>query len=134
MGMKGIWNYFEQTEAIRTTKQRPNMSGAIKLKKPRKKGDQSVEIRVKGQLDLSNIEEVAQKTKGLFSKHDPVRLILEEMKDLDLSGLQLIEAMRREARETGARFSYEATPTPESRELLERSGFGHMIKEGTEPE
>lgn len=105
------------------------MSTDIQLKKSRKKGDKSLAITIKGQLDLLNIEEVLGKIKDVFEKHSPVSLLLEDMNDLDLSGLQLIKAMQNEAQEKKAGFSYRISQSKESSELLGKCGFEQYAKQ-----
>ncbi|HOE71679.1 MAG: STAS domain-containing protein [Bacteriovoracaceae bacterium] len=91
--------------------------------------DSSGALVIKGSLTVSHIESAHTKIEPLLDEtiHDMV-LDLSAVDDIDISGLQLLYAIKKSAESEGA-FSIRAI-SPQVKEHVLLSGFNTILKEG----
>lgn len=102
------------------------MKGLImEVSKETKKGE--VEVSLSGELTIKRAVEFKKKLSDLLDRYNEVTLKAESISNIDLTGLQLIQAAKKTAAGKGKKLSLSVSLTEEIEILLDRAGVKGML-------
>lgn len=84
----------------------------------------SVTVQVRGSLSIPIAREVHAALVASFAKARQVRLDLEGVEEIDLTGLQLVCAAHRSSRQSGKIFLVKGSQCPPVEQAATKAGFG----------
>jgi anti-anti-sigma factor len=94
--------------------------------------DGRVRVRLRGELDLSTVDAVAQRLNALGAQHDAVLLDLDELDFIDASGIRLVLSAANDARNDGWAFGVTRGSRP-VRRLFALLGIDEQLPYAEEP-
>lgn len=93
-----------------------------------------VDVRLSGEIDLSNAAEVAAKMHALLSGHERMVVDLTELGYLDSAGLALVHDLVQQSKRTGCELRIVAAEESNARRVLLLSGIAETISLETSPD
>ena len=104
-----------------------NKASNIKIKTSKNKGGSSVSIELSDELTIYTIESISEIIIENTKKYDHVEINASEVKNIDLSFIQLIDAIQKTVEENGKKISLNIEINEENQILFDNTDISRII-------